>query len=419
MTDTAAPTATSRTAPPPAVTGPAADLPHFPFPAGPLAPPAEYAERRTGCPLGHVQLPSGDEAVLLVTYQDAAAALADARLSHDLTAPDAPRLTAEPSFFNNPDSMLTKEGEEHLRIRRIVASSFTPRRVERWKPVIEQIAGDLLDRLQQAGPPADIVTDYCFQLPVRVICRLLGVPEHDAPRFRDWSNAFVSAAQMTAQQQMEQIREFSAYMADLIARRRDEPGDALIDDLIAARDGTDRLSESELLHLSAGLLAAGNETTSNALGRFVVALLGEGRGPWERLVADPDLLPAAVDELLRFVILGNGATLRIATEDVDLPSGRITAGQAVAICGNSAQWDESAYPEPGTLRFDRDAPPALTFGGGAHYCLGAHLAKAELRIGLGLLVARFPALRLTAAPDELRFTEGEILSSLVALPVTW
>ena len=418
MNDTATPTPTSAATSTTGTTA-EADPPRFPFPSGPLAPPAEYAARQAQCPLGHVRLPSGDEAVLVVTYKDAAAALADTRLSHDLTAPDAPRLTAEPSFFNNPDSMLTKEGEEHLRIRRIVASAFTPRRIERWKPVIEQVATGLLDRVEQAGAPADIVADYCFQLPVRIICRLLGVPERDAPQFRDWSNAFVSAAKMTPQRQMEQIREFSAYTAALIARRRKEPGDALIDDLIAAHDGTDRLSETELLHLAAGLIAAGNETTSNALGRFLVALLGEGREPWEQLVADPALIPAAVDELLRFVILGNGATLRIATEDLHLPSGAITAGQAVAIAGNAAQWDAAAYPQPDKLRFDRDAPPALTFGGGPHYCLGAHLAKAELRIGLGLLVQRLPTLRLAAAPDELTFTDGEILNSLAALPVTW
>ncbi|HEY3868591.1 MAG TPA: cytochrome P450 [Actinocrinis sp.] len=417
MNETAAPTSPGPAAD--RAADPHPDVPDYPFPAGPLEVPAEYAQRRAQCPLGHVRLPSGDEAVLLVTYGDVAAALADTRLSHDLTGPHAPRMTAEPSFFNDPDSMLTKDGEEHLRIRRIVASAFTPRRIARWAPAIEQIADDLIERLAQAGPPADLVEHYCFQLPVLVICRLLGVPEHDAPRFRDWSNAFVLAAQMTREQQTQQIREFSAYMADLIAQRREKPQDALIDDLIAARDGTDRLSEPELLHLSAGLLAAGNETTSNTLGRSVLALLSDGRAPWNQLLADPGLLPAAVEELLRFVELGNGATLRIATQDVDLPSGRITAGQTVAIASNSAKRDEIVYPQPDTLRFDRDAPPAPTFGGGPHYCLGAHLAKAELRIGLAQLLQRLPTLRLDADPGELRFTDGEILSSLTTLPVSW
>lgn len=397
----------------------ARDLPDFPFPAGPITPPPDYAERRAGCPLGHVRLPSGDEAVLVVTYQDAAAVLADPRLSHNLTAPGSPRLTAGPSFFDDPDSLINKDGEEHLRIRRIVAAAFTPRRVERWKPVIEEVARELLDGIERSGPPADIVTDYCFQLPVRIICRLLGVPEQDAPQFRDWSNAFISGAKMTLEEQQGQIAEFAAYAMGLLGRRRAEPGQDLIDDLIAARDGADRLSEHELLNLVLGLIAAGNETTSNSLGRFVLALLGDGRERWDQLVADPGLIPAAVDELLRYTVLGNGALLRLATEDVELPSGLVRAGQAVAIAGNSAQRDEKAYPNPDTIDFAREAPPALTFGAGPHYCLGAHLAKAELRIGLGLLVERFPKLRLAASFDQLRFTEGEILSSLVSLPVTW
>ena len=126
-----------------------------------------------------------------------------------------------------------------------------------------------------------------------------------------------------------------------------------------------------------------------------------------------------MDELLRFNILGTGVGLRLATEDVELPSGLIRAGQAVAIAGASGQHDEEAYPEPGRLRFDRDAPAALIFGGGPHYCLGAHLAKAELEIGLRQLIERFPKLRLTIDRADLRFTDGEILSSLVELPVAW
>ena len=178
----------------------ALDLPSLPFSSHSLTPPAEYAERRATCPLGQVRLPSGDPAVLLVTYKDVAAAMADPRMSHDLTGPDAPRMTVEPSFFQDPDVVLNKDGGDHLRMRRIVAAAFTPRRIERWKPVIEQVAAELLDDLEKAGPPTDLVAGYCFPLPVRIICRLLGVPERDARRFRVWSNAFSGGAQMTPQE---------------------------------------------------------------------------------------------------------------------------------------------------------------------------------------------------------------------------
>ena len=395
------------------------ELPAFPFPSDSLTPPAEYAERRATCPLGQVRLPSGHPAVLLLTYRDVAAAMADPRMSHNLTGPDAPRMTAEPSFFQDPDILINKDGEDHLRIRRIVASAFTPRRIERWKPVIEQVANELLDALEKAGPPADLVADYCFALPVRIICRLLGVPERDALSFRAWSSAFAAGARMEPEERAAHIGAFFEYCAALIAAKRADPGEDLIDDLIAARDGADKLSEHELLDLVTGLIAAGNETTATALSRFLVELLDDDRRLWRQLLDTPALLPAAVDELLRFTGLSNSTLLRLAVEDVELPSGLVRAGQAVAIPNNGAVRDPEAYPDPDTIRFDRDAPPTLIFGGGPHYCLGAHLAKAELTIGLGLLLQRLPTLRMTVTRAELTFSGGEIIDSMIALPAAW
>jgi cytochrome P450 len=391
----------------------------FPFPVDEVAGPSPlYAERRATCPMGRVRLSSGHDAVLLVTHRDVAAALADPRLSHDLTAPGSARINPGPSFLDSKTALLNQEGEAHLRTRRIVASAFTPRRVERWKPTIEAVATELLDGLEKHGSPADLVAEYSFPLPVRIICTLLGVPEKDHGRFRDWSNAFLQGAKMTLQRREELMREFAAYVMVLIAQRRAEPGNDLIDDLIAARDGEDKLTEQGLVEMCAGLIAAGNETTSNALGRAVLRLLDEDRVLWEQLRVRPDLLPAAVDELLRVSATGSGM-LRIATEDVELPSGTVKAGESVVISFTSSQRDEVAYPDPDEVKFEREVPPPVTFGGGPHYCLGAHLAKAELRIGLGLLLQRLPDLRLAAAPEDLRYTEGDSISSLIELPVAW
>jgi cytochrome P450 len=397
----------------------ALDLPDFPFPSPSLTPPAEYAERRGACPFGQVRLPSGDPAILLVTYRDVAAAMAEPRLSHDLTGPDAARMTAEPSFLQDPDVVLNKDGEDHLRLRRIIAAAFTPRRAERWKPVIERIANELIDDLEEVGPPADLVAGYCFALPVRIICRMLGVPERDALRFRVWSNAFSAGARMTPEEVAAAVGAFLGYMRELIAAKRAEPGEDLIDDLIAARDGADRLTEQELLTLATGLIAAGNETTATALSRAVVELLGEDRRLWKQLLDDPSQVPAAVDELLRYTGLSNSTLLRIAVDDVELPSGTVRAGQVIAIPSNGALRDPEAYPDPDTIRFDRDAPPTLIFGGGPHYCLGAHLAKAELTVGLSVLLRRLPTLRMTVDREELEFSGGEIVDSMIALPVAW
>lgn len=397
----------------------ALDLPDFPFPSPSLTPPAEYAERRRTCPFGQVRLPSGDPAILLVTYRDVAAAMAEPRLSHDLTGPDAARMTAEPGFLQDPDIVLNKDGEDHLRLRRIIAAAFTPRRAERCKPVIEQIADELIDELQKAGPPADLVAGYCFALPVRIICRMLGVPERDAPRFRVWSNAFSAGARMTPEEVAAEVGAFLGYMSELIAAKRAAPGEDLIDDLIAARDGADRLTEQELLTLATGLIAAGNETTATALSRALVELLGEDRRLWKQLLDDPSQVPAAVDELLRYTGLSNSTLLRIAVDDVELPSGTVRTGQVIAIPSNGALRDPEAYPDPDSIRFDRDAPPTLIFGGGPHYCLGAHLAKAELTVGLSVLLRRLPTLRMTVGREELEFSGGEIVDSMIALPVAW
>ncbi|MCX4705499.1 cytochrome P450 [Streptomyces sp. NBC_01373] len=392
----------------------------YPFAPGPLSGlPAEYAGRRARRPFGQVGLPSGHDAVLLVTHADAAAALADVRLSHDLTAPGSPRVATGPSFLDDPKTLLNKDGEEHLRIRRIVASAFTPRRVERWRPTIRAVASDLIDRIESGGPTADLVDAYCTPLPVVVIGKLLGVPDHDTERFERWSNAFALAARMTAEERKERIEEFAGYIAELLATRRATPGNDLIDDLIAARDGEDRLSEPELAYLVMSIIVAGTHTTSNVLGRGVLTLLRDDRFLWRRLATEPAIVPAAVDEVLRVKSLGDLRLMRLATEDVELPSGTVPKGQAVVIAMGSAMSDEAVYEAPDKVLLDRNSSVQLMFGGGPHFCLGAHLAKAELQVGLGLLAERLPGLRLAARLEELRFTEGEELSSLESLPVSW
>jgi cytochrome P450 len=398
------------------------ELPAFPFPTDPLVGvPPQYAERRASCPLGKVRLTTGDEAVLLVTYRDVAAAMAEPRLTHNLSAAaGSPRMTAAPNLRDDPDNLINKDGEPHLRMRRIVAATFSPRRIEQWKPTITALANELLDALEAGGRPADLAGGYCRQLPVRVICTLLGVPTDETDRFCEWTSALMSSAQMTPQRQVESMREFGAYTRALIVERRETPGDALLDELIAARDGDDRLTEGQLVNLVLGLIAAGNETTANVLSKSFLTLLRDGGALWRQLVDRPELLPTAVDELLRHTSLGTGGSLRLALEDVELPSGVVKAGETVVITSTAGRRDPDAYPDPDVVRFDRTGTPtAISFGGGAHYCLGAHLAKAELQVGLGLVLQRHPGLALAAPPESLRFTEGDILNTLIELPVSW
>jgi cytochrome P450 len=276
-----------------------------------------------------------------------------------------------------------------------------------------------VDDIEQAGPPADLVEAYCAVLPVRVICALLGLPIDDIPQFQVWSDAFALATPITPEARTQRMKEFEVYIARLIAHRRAEPGQDLIDDLVAARDGGDRLTESELPYLVMALIVGGTHTTSNVLGRSVLELLRDNAMLWRGIVFDSTLIPSAVDELLRFNVLGDLLQLRVAVDDVELPSGTVRKGDAVVVAVRSAMTDESVYEDPLTVRFDRAIREPLYFGGGPHFCIGSHLAKAELQVGIQVLAQHLPGLSLAVGLDELHFTEGAELSSLVSLPVRW
>ena len=396
--------------------------PHtFPFAEGPLSSiPPYYAERRASCPFGEITLASGQCAVLLVDYRDVAAALANPAFSHDLTAPGSPRIFPGESLLDVPDLIMNMEGERHLRLRRIVASAFTPRRAEARRGEIRALADELLDRVDQASTGAfDLVADYAFPLPVHMMCAVLGVPALDRESFRWWIEALMLEGSMTQPQREAALGEFAEYVAELIATRRSTPQDGLIDHLIAARDGDDRLSENELNYLLISLLAVGYETVHNALGRAVLLLLGDGRRLWGQLCDEPRLIPTTVDELLRLTLFGNGAQLRLATRDVELPHGVVRAGQAVLIAVAAAQRDPDVYPDADRVCFDRGIHPQLHFGAGPHYCLGAHLARVELQVALAALLERYPRLRLAVLPENLRFTAGNAVHTLTSLPVMY
>jgi cytochrome P450 len=366
-----------------------------------------------------VRLRSGHEAVLLVTHADASAALADTRLSHDLTAAGAPRLAPGGSFRDDPDIILNLDGDKHRRFRRIMAGAFTPRNVERWRPRIRAVAEELVDDIEQAGPPADLAETYCAVLPYRVFCALLGLEIDDIPRFHVWSDAFALATPITPEERAQRMKEFEVYIGRLIAHRRAEPGHDLIDDLIAARDGADRLTESELPYLVMALIVGGTQTTSIALGRSLLDLLRDDAVLWQRIVVDSRLIPSAVDELLRVNVIGDLLQLRVAVDDVELPSGTVRKGDAVVVAVRSATTDESVYDDPLTVRFGREIREPLYFGAGPHFCIGSHLAKAELQVAIQVLAERLPGLSLAVGLDGVRFTEGAELSSLASLPVRW
>ncbi|MBP2335801.1 cytochrome P450 [Saccharothrix coeruleofusca] len=391
----------------------------YPFtPPDRLEPDPQLSTLRARQPLVRVQLPYGEPAWLATRYEDVRTVLGDPRFSRAAAAGrDQPRLRPHPT---PPDNILSLDPPDHTRLRRLVAKAFTTRRVERLRPRVQRIADELVDSMLTQGPPADLVEDFALPLPITVICELLGVPLHDRADFRTWSDAVLSTTKFTPEQIRDNVGKLRGYVRDLIAQRRRTATDDLLSGLVAARDDEDRLSEDEMLSLAETLLVAGHETTASQIPNFVYVLLTHP-DQLERLRADPGLVPLAVEELMRYVPLGVGASIpRYALEDVELSGVLVRAGEPVLASLNSANRDESAYTDPDRLDLTRQQASHVGFGHGAHHCLGAPLARVELQIALRVLLRRLPGLRFAEDPDAcVEWKQGLSLSGPTRMSITW
>jgi hypothetical protein len=301
-----------------------------------------------------------------------------------------------------PDaSLLTMDPPDHTRLRRLVAGAFTPRAIAGLEPWIRDVTTGLLTAADGAGG-FDLVDALAFPLPIAVICHLLGVPAEDQAQFRGWGHEVAAtldpqtAATAQAQTRAAELA-LTSYLQGLVRQRRACPDDSILSALIAAGDDGDRLSSDEVVSTALVLLIAGFETTVNLIGNGTVALLGDP-GSWDRLRQDPALVPAAIDEMLRYdspVQL----TSRIATEDVEVGGRVIAAGRPVIVCIGGANRDPLVFEEPDEFRIGRPDPGRhLSFSLGMHHCLGAALARLEARIAIEELTRRYPALELAAPP---------------------
>jgi cytochrome P450 len=393
----------------------------MPYPFGApvaLEPHERLAElRELGAPV-RVTMPFGGDAWLVTRYEHAKIVYADRRFSRAAAAgTDVPR--SRPGY-EPVGNLLCMDEPAHGRIRGLVAKAFTARRIERLQPRVQGIVDGLVTGLVEAGPPADLAERVAWELPVQVICELLGVPLDERRRVRRCTETIMAVTADVTPAEVTEARDgLAGLLITLIAQRRDQPADDLLTGLVAARDEGDRLSDNELLMLGIALLAGGHETTANMIGNFAFQLLSEPRR-WRRLVDQPDLVPAAVEELLRFTPLATVADLpRIATEDVEIGGRVIRAGEAVVVQLDSANRDETAFAHAGELDFGRGLNRHLSFGFGIHHCLGAPLARLELRVVLATLVRRLPGLRLAVAPGDVEWRLGRLVRGAVALPVAW
>jgi cytochrome P450 RapN len=391
--------------------------PHFPTAVEQgLDPDPLLTELRTTTPVVRVQLPFGEPLWLLTRYEDVRAMLADPRFSRTATiGTDIGRMS---EFFPIEDSILGMDAPGHTRIRRLVSATFTARRMQALRGRAQEIVDGLLDAMAASEQPVDFVQAVALPLPITMICELLGVPFEDRERFNAWADIFMTSSGHTVEELLDAHGQLTAYLADLIASRRVEPTDDILGALVAARDEDDAvISEGELQSLLMAILVAGYETTANQLGKFVLCLL-ERPEQLARLREHPELMPNAVEELMRLIPLSAGAQLAyVATEDVEVGGVLIRTGDGVMPSTASANRDESVFERADELDVERSDIFQLGFGHGSHYCLGAHLARVELQVALTSLLARFPDLRLAVPADEVPWKVGSAVWGLEALPL--
>jgi cytochrome P450 len=297
-------------------------------------------------------------------------------------------------------SLLGLDPPDHTRLRNLVSKTFTPRMIERLRPRVESLAEELVVGIALAGR-VDFIEAFAYPLPVTVIAEMLGVPTEDWGQFRHWSSMLATALDPVASS--GQVRNTLAarraiydYLGKVIAKRRADPRDDLISDLIAVEVGGERLAEPEIRMLCILLLVAGHETTVGFLGNGLLSLL-RNPGQLERLRADPNLVERAVEELLRYdspVQLTN----RIATEEHVLSGQVISPGDEVITLLGAANHDPDVFAAPETIDLGRDPNPHLTFSRGLHFCLGAPLARLEGHVALTLLLRQLPKLRIDGDP---------------------
>lgn len=395
----------------------------YPLPSeSALEPPREWARLRRECPAADVRLPSGDTALLLTRYQDVKRVLSDPRFTRQLDGEGAARVAANESgdvFTSSLSGSVPQSGADHQRWRRLVGRWFTAKRMTVLRPGIQDMTERLVGDMVAQGPPADLRKSVGFPLPVWVVCDLLGVPESDRDRFAYWSDTLLNLTRYSQEEVDAAQAEFLEYMTAHVRERRERPGDDLLSALAAdtAPDGG-RLDEAALVGTGQGLLVAGHETTANMIGKMVAMLLAD-RNRWERLLVDRSLVRPAVEEALRFDANPGVGMPRYLSEEAETSAGVLRAGTTVMCSMAAANRDEDAFDNAHEMDLGRTPNPHLSFGAGAHSCLGQALARTELQVVLDVLVEKLPSLELAVPAQELQRVEGLIVGGLNTVPVRW
>ena len=364
-------------------------------------------------PVTRLDLPGG-ATWLLSRHADVRAALTDPRVSKDwrymLPAEERDRHPAAPTPM-----MILMDPPEHTRLRKLVSRSFTVRRMNEQVPRVQEIADALVRDLPESGT-VELMTAYAFQIPVYVICEMLGVPAEDRDDFGAWTKTLVDNSGEGPTH--EALGRLNGYLEELIGRKRAEPDDKLIASLIEVADADgDRLAPDELLAMVMLLLIAGHETTVNLIGNGMRALLTHP-DQLARLQAHPELIDSAVEEILRYDTPVAQTPARFTSEDVEYSGVTIPAGQMVMYSLSAANRDPRWVEDPDTFDITRSTSGAIYFAHGNHHCIGAQLARIEGRVAIGTLVRDRPDIALAVDPSELGYRQSSLIRGLTSLPVT-
>jgi cytochrome P450 len=390
----------------------------------PYRPSPGTARLREPGPITTVRLYDGRTAWLVTGPAQARALLADKRVSNRTDFPNYPVMD-ERHLHMRATREMAKEEEggfagalfgvdppEHTRQRQILIPRFTVRQVAKHRPEIQRIVDERLDAMLRDGPPADLVAAFASPVPTMVVCVHLGIPYADRPRFEPAVRGLFEPERAD-----DAMAELTGYLEELIRVKETDPGTGMLDDLIASHVRKGTLERSELVAFVLAILVAGTITTSSAIALGTLAML-DNPGQYEALVADPDLVPGAVDEILRYVSLVEQLA-RVAIEDIEIDGQVIKAGDGIIVSFAGANLDPTVTPNPDRLDVTSRPVNHLAFSHGIHHCLGQNLARLELEIAFRSLVGRFPALRPAIPVDQVPTYFDVDVPRLACFPVTW
>jgi cytochrome P450 len=380
----------------------------------PVQLPPTLRELQSEGAVHRVRTAVGDEAWLVTDYTQVRSLFDDDRLGRSHPRPETAARTGESALFGGPVGNYDTEAADHARMRSLLQPHFTPKHMRALLPRVEALTAGLLDRLAEQGPPADLHTSLALPLPILVICELLGVPYADRDQFRQWSQ---DAANVRDHDRSERgLAELYRYGMTMVEHKRAHPGDDVISRLCA----TDGVTDEEVASMSMSLLFAGHETTVVQIGLQTVMLL-TNPDLWRTLLRDPTLIPDAVEELLRMTVFGGGVggMPRYAHTDFEIDGVPIHAGDLVLLDMGAANHDPAVFPDSDRADLARKHAPHITFGYGARYCIGAPLARIELKTVMFQLIPRFPTLHLTVDPTTLTMRNDVLAGGLTELPVSW